>query len=106
MSTEASAKLPTTCLALLRQKRGDILTLARRRGVSNLRVFGSVARREADAGSDFDFLADIDPGRTLIDLGGLQLDLQELLGRKVDLVEAATLPAEARDRVMADAVAI
>ncbi len=85
------------------QRRAEILSLARRRGVANLRVFGSVARGDADASSDFDFLADLEPGRTLIDLGGLQLDLQELLGRRVDLVEAAAIPAAIRNRVLAEA---
>jgi predicted nucleotidyltransferase len=98
--------LQQDALALLRGRRAEILSLARRRGVFNLHVFGSVARGEAGAASDFDFLAELDPGRTLIDLGGLQIDLQELLGRRVDLIEPATLRPQIRRRILAEAVAL
>jgi predicted nucleotidyltransferase len=98
--------LQQDALALLRGRRDEILGLARRRGVSNLRIFGSVARGEAGAASDFDFLAELDPGRTLIDLGGLQMDLQELLGRKVDLIEPAALHPQIRSRILAEAMAL
>ena len=91
-------------LALIREKREEILRLAQRRGVSKLRIFGSAGREEAGPHSDFDFLVELEPGRTLIDLGGLQMDLQELLGRKVDLVEQAALHPMIRDRILAEAV--
>lgn len=91
---------------LLRQKRREILRLADRRGVASLRVFGSVARGEANLASDFDFLVELAPGRTLIDLGGLQIDLEDLLGRRVDLVESEGLHPLLRDRVLAEAVPI
>ena len=55
-------------------------------GAFNVRVFGSVARGEADEKSDIDFLVDMEPGRSLLDMGGLLLDLQDLLGREVDVV--------------------
>ena len=89
---------------LVRERREEILRLAARRGVSRLRVFGSVSRGDAGPTSDIDFLVELQPGRTLIDLGGLQMDLQELLGRKVDLVEPAALHPLIRDRVLAEAV--
>jgi len=57
---------------LLRQKRGEILSIAGRYGASNVRVFGSVARAEAGEQSDFDFLVEMEPGRSLFDLGGMQ----------------------------------
>jgi predicted nucleotidyltransferase len=60
-------------------KRAEILRLAARRGARNLRVFGSVARGENDSNSDIDFLVDLESGRSLLDLGGLQRDLEELL---------------------------
>jgi predicted nucleotidyltransferase len=73
---------------LLRSKRDEILRAALRHGARNLRVFGSVARGEADEASDVDFLVDVERGRSLLDLGGLPADLQELLGPLRRQVEA------------------
>ena len=73
-------------LELLRQKKQDILRLAATYGARNVRIFGSVVRGEAGLGSDIDFLVDMEPGRTLFDLGGLLFELQELLGGAVDVV--------------------
>ena len=66
-------------------KRAEILRLAARRGAGNLRIFGSVARGESDDQSDIDFLVDLEPGRSLLDLGGLQRDLEELLTSRIDV---------------------
>lgn len=75
-------------LALLQAKSDEIAALCRRYGVLRLRVFGSAVRGGWDAAkSDFDFLVDLEPNRSLFDLGGLQYDLQELLGRRVDVVD-------------------
>lgn len=104
MSEETPRLLRHDALALVRENREEILRLARRRGVSQLRIFGSVARAEAGSVSDVDFLVELEPGRTLIDLGGLQMDLQDLLGRKVDLVEPVALHPMIRDRILAEAV--
>jgi uncharacterized protein len=71
---------------LLKDKREAILQIAAKHGARNIRVFGSVARGEADDQSDIDFLVDMEPGRSLLDLGGLLMDLQDLLGRNVDVV--------------------
>src|SRR5437667_2615422 len=71
---------------LLQEKREDILRIAIKRGASNVRIFGSIARGEADAESDIDLLVDLEPGRSLFDLGGLLMDLQDLLNHKVDVV--------------------
>jgi len=65
----------TDTSTLLIQKRDEILSLAERRGASNVRVFGSVARDEARADSDVEFLVDLDPDRSLLDVGGLAMDL-------------------------------
>ncbi|MDQ6661653.1 MAG: nucleotidyltransferase domain-containing protein, partial [Chloroflexota bacterium] len=62
---------------LLHEKREDTLRLASKRGAYNVRVFGSVARGEADAKSDIDLLVDLEPGRSLFDLGGLLMYLQD-----------------------------
>lgn len=86
------------------RRRNDILQLAAKRGVHNVRVFGSVARGSADGKSDIDFLVDLDVGRTLFDLSGLLLDLQQLLGQPVDVVTGRTLKPRMRDRVLNEAV--
>jgi uncharacterized protein len=89
---------------LLQEKREDILRIAAKRGAFNIRVFGSVARGEADAESDIDLLVDLEPGRSLFDLGGFLMDIQELLNHKVDVVTERGLRARIRDRVLKEAV--
>ncbi|HXG08745.1 MAG TPA: nucleotidyltransferase family protein [Gemmataceae bacterium] len=89
---------------LLKAKREEILQIADRHGARNLRIFGSVARGEAGPESDVDVLVDLEPGRSLFDLGGLLMDLQELLGRKVDVVTEAGLHWYIRERVLDEAV--
>jgi hypothetical protein len=89
---------------LLRAKRDEILQIAASHGARNLRVFGSVARGEADEQSDIDLLVEMEPGRSLMDHAALWLDLQALLGRKVDVVSDRGLKPRIRDRVLAEAV--
>jgi len=89
---------------LLEAKREDILRTAVKYGASNVRVFGSVARGEADAESDIDLLVDMEPGRTLYDLSELLMDLQDLLGRDVDIVTEKGLHDRIRERVLREAV--
>lgn len=91
-------------LAELRERRGEILQVAQARGALRVRVFGSVARGETAASSDVDFLVDLEPGRSLFDLGGLVVDLQELLERDVDVVTEQGLRPRVAERVLADAV--
>ena len=62
---------PVTIIDLLRRHRADVLRLATKHGATDVRVFGSVARGEADGASDVDFLVRLAPGRSLFDLGGL-----------------------------------
>jgi len=81
-------------------KRDAILALAAKYGASNVRVFGSVAEGEANEASDVDFLVDLEPDRSLFDLGGLLMDLQELLGRKVDVVTEPGLHWYIRQKVL------
>jgi uncharacterized protein len=88
---------------LLREKREEILRVAARYGAYNVRVFGSVARGKAGSASDVDFLVDMKPDRSLLDLGGLLMDLQDLLGRDVDIVTEKGLHWYIRDRVLAEA---
>jgi hypothetical protein len=84
-------------------RREDILHLAGRRGARNLRVFGSVARGEANATSDLDLLVDWEPGRSLLDHAGLVQDLQELLGMKVHVGTEKSLHWYVRDRILREA---
>lgn len=87
----------------LRANREAILAIARRYGARNLRVFGSVLRGEADAASDVDFLVELEPGRSLFDLGGLLIDLEEQLHCKVDVMTPAMLKPRIRERVLREA---
>jgi uncharacterized protein len=89
---------------LLREKRSDILRLARQHGAHNVRIFGSTARGETDEHSDIDLLVDMEPGRNLLDMGGLLMDLRDLLGRDVDVVTVPGLKPRIRDRVLREAV--
>jgi hypothetical protein len=95
-----------TITQLLQAKREEILHLADRYGAHNVRLFGSVARGEADEKSDIDFLVDLEPGRTLVDLGGLLYDLQELLQRPVDVVTEKGLKERIRPAVLQEAVSL
>src|SRR6266511_505368 len=88
------------------RRREQILELARQHGAHNVRVFGSVARGEADAASDIDFLVDLEPGRSLLDLGGLVMDLADLLRRPVDVVTTRGLGARMRQRVLNEAIPV
>lgn len=83
--------------------RDEIVTLAARHGAGNVRIFGSVARGTAGPESDVDFLVELEPGRSLFDLGGLTADLHDLLGRRVDVVTERALSRYFRDRVLAEA---
>jgi uncharacterized protein len=74
-------------LEKLRAKREEILQIAARRGASKIRVFGSIARGEAGPDSDVDLIVELDSDRTVLDLSELILDLEEALGRRVDVVE-------------------
>jgi predicted nucleotidyltransferase len=89
---------------LLKLKREDIVRAAARHGAHNVRVFGSVARGEADDTSDIDFLVQMAPGRSLLDMGGLLMELRELLQRDVDVVSERGLRRGIRDRVLGEAV--
>lgn len=88
----------------IQEKREDILRLARRHGARNLRLFGSVARGEAQPGSDVDILIEAGPERTPWFPGGLIADLEELLGCKVDIVTEKALHWYIRDQVLKEAV--
>lgn len=91
---------------LVLSKKAEIQKLANYYGASNVRVFGSVARGEDDQDSDVDLLVDLEPGRSLMDLGGLQFELQRLLGVKVDVATCKSLRPRVRHRALEEAVAL
>jgi hypothetical protein len=88
----------------LQSKRLDILRIAAGHGARSVRLFGSVARGDNRPDSDVDFLVEMEPGRSLLDVGALLMELQDLLGRKVDIVEPEALHWYIRDRVLQEAV--
>jgi len=89
---------------ILREKREEILKIAAKHGAYNVRIFGSVARGEANEQSDVDVLVELEPVRSLLDLGGLLMDLENLLRRKVDVVTVRGLKKRIRERVLKEAV--
>lgn len=91
---------------MLRERRAEILALARKHGASDLRVFGSVARGEADDRSDLDLLVRFDEGRTLLDQIALSQDLEQLLGVHVDVLTEGGLSPYIHDQVMREAVPV
>jgi predicted nucleotidyltransferase len=92
---------------LIAQHRDAILALAAKHGATDVRIFGSVARGDDDETSDIDVLVKMLPGRSLFDMGGLLMDLRELLGCKVDVIsEHKDMRPHFREEVMRDAVPV
>jgi predicted nucleotidyltransferase len=89
---------------ILKLKRAEVLQIAEKYGVKNLRVFGSVARGEDDEKSDVDLLADFPEGFTLFDHGGIIYELEVLLGIKVDIGRDTCLKTRIKERVLNEAI--
>ncbi len=100
------AHRPMTANDILQQHRAEVLRLAAEYGATDVRVFGSVARGEANEASDIDLLVRMAPGRSVFDIGGLLMDLQALLGRRVDIVTERGLRPRIRAQILRDAVPI
>lgn len=88
----------------IQKHRNEILQLAHKYGARNVRMFGSVARGDAREDSDLDVLVDLESGRSLFDLGGLLMDLENLLGCRVDVVTAKGLRERIRSRVLKESI--
>lgn len=86
--------------------RDEIQRAAAESGAGSVRIFGSVARGEERAESDVDFLVALEPGRSLLDLARLELRLEELLGRSVDVVTEAGLRESVRTAALRDAIRV
>lgn len=100
--TDTTRPIPT--LEALRAQRDAILALAARCGAYNVRVFGSVARGDASADSDIDLLVSLREGTTLFELSALWQDLEELLGRPVNILSEGGLKPRFRQRIESDIV--
>jgi hypothetical protein len=90
----------------MKGKRTEILRVAAKHGAKNVRVFGSFVRGEATETSDLDLLVDFEPDRSLLDQSALVVELQDLLGRKVDVVTEAGLYWLLRRRILREARAL
>ena len=95
-----------TLKQLVYEHRSEILAIARRHGAADIRLFGSAVRGAERPESDLDFLVQMERGRSLLDLGGQLMDLQQLLGRHVDVVTAAGLQPERRDEVLQESLPV
>jgi predicted nucleotidyltransferase len=97
-------KTPMGLTELLREKRPEILKIAAKHGAYNVRIFGSVARGEADEASDVDILVDAGPETSSWFPAGLIIDLEELMGCEVDVVTEGALHWYIKDQVLQEAV--
>jgi len=92
--------------ALVEKNRKQILSIAKENGITNVRVFGSMARNEAGPESDLDLLVDIEKGQSGFALGGFLSDVTELVHRKVDVVTEKSLNTRIREKVLNEAIAL
>jgi len=93
-----------TMSPILQNHRDDILRIATQYGASNVRVFGSVARGEARPESDIDVLIHLETGRSLLDIVAIKQELEELLGRKVDVLTESSLSPYLREQILMEAI--
>jgi uncharacterized protein len=91
---------------ILKEKRLEILKIAKTYGASNIRIFGSVARGEANSNSDIDFLMDIESGKNLLNRISLIQDLEDLLGCKVDIAKPENLHESIKEKVLQEAISL
>lgn len=89
---------------LVRKHRGDILSIASRYGVLNVRVFGSTVRGEDTNESDIDFLVEFEKGKSLFDLIGFQISLEDLLGKDIDVVTRNSVHPLLKERIIGESI--
>ena len=93
-------------LDAIRQRRSEILDRASEHGARNVRVFGSAARGDTGPANDVDLLVEMEPGRSMLDFVGLWQELEDLLGRKVDLVSEGGISPYLREKILSEAIAL
>lgn len=91
---------------VIKDKRAEILRIAAKHGVHRIRIFGSVARGQAGPASDVDFLVEVGPKHSAFFPGGLVADLEDLLGRPVDVVEPEGIYPPLKDSILKEAVVL
>jgi len=102
--SEPGGTTPVNRRSLLEQKHDAIMVLAKKYGILNIRICGSVARGEDTAMSDIDLLVEMEQGRSLLSLGSFLMDLQDLLGCRVDVLMEKGLKKRVLERVLKEAV--
>lgn len=90
----------------LQSRQTEIQAIAQKHGAINIRLFGSVARQEDNAGSDIDILAEFEQGRSLFDLIGLKQDLEKLLDHSVDILTPDSLHYLIRDQILSESITL
>ena len=90
----------------LQQKRGEIISIAERNGGRKVRIFGSLARGDSGIDSDVDFLIELEPGRSLLDIIAIKQDLEELLRCKVDVVTEGAVSPYIRNDIVSQAISL
>lgn len=89
---------------VLKKRREEILCIARKHGATRIQIIGSVARGEERPESDVDFLVDMESGRSLLDHAALTLELQQTLGKKVDIATTQGLRERVRNKILKEAI--
>jgi hypothetical protein len=99
-----SGKSKLSISSIIKNRREEIINIAQKYGAKNVRVFGSMARGEESAESDLDIIVEMEHGSSLLDIIAIKQDIEELLGRKVDVVTEASISPYIRDAVLKGAV--
>ncbi len=90
--------------SIIKNRREEVINIAQKYGAKNVRVFGSMARGEESSESDLDIIVEMEHGSSLLDIIAIKQDIEELLGRKVDVVTEASISPYIRDAVLKEAV--
>lgn len=91
---------------MLKEKRDEILAIAKQHGGRKVRIFGSIARGQGKEDSDIDLLVELEPGRSLLDIIAIKQDLEDLLKRKVDVVTEAAVSPYIRKEILRQAISL
>ena len=90
----------------IRERRENILKIAKDHGATNIKIFGSYARGDEQPGSDLDLLIELEPGRSLLDIIAIKQDIEDMINRRVDVVTARALSPYIREEIIKEAIAL